>query len=318
MSERLAAIMIERLLLFALFGVLHGSLMAQCPPMIYTIGEPNAISTGPHNTPFPTEFGRGAHVQYIIPAQMLTDQGFCPGNNITGLSLELLDDDSPGTMTKIRVRAKNSVQENTCNYDDPGFLTPMLEYEVHLDSGTLVIPFLTSPFQWTGAPFNIVLDIAILRNDVPGINPRVVIDTNYVDPIGRYGYGNGNGTMPGWDLQFYAQDSTTFGCVHYLPVVGLYQNIPLGMEDLFSTHQIGGIFPNPTSGSFIIRANTLRSGVRSIHVVDETGRVVMQMPLTTTSNDVPISLEGLSTGIYQVLQVMGTGGARRIGPVSVH
>ena len=290
---------------------------AQCVPDTLLLGSQDAVSSGLSTTPFQTSVGRGGRVQYLIPCSTLEALGGCTTAPITGVSMTVLDADPPGTLTTIHVRTKNTVATCQTAFDEVGFLVNLDSWTVQIDTGLFVIPFLSGPFNWAGCPFNVLLDISILRNELPGISPRVAIDTA-ITCGAHYGYEDGSGNLPGWQINE-TDPNATIGDETYLPVLGLFIEIPFGIEQMDGGSQTHSIFPNPASDHISIARGSLLPGKSNVFITDATGRVVMNKVITVdpSMTDITILIDGIASGLYQVFQNTSDGKSKSLGTIAI-
>lgn len=281
--------------------------MAQCTVDTGAVGSPLLVSTGLTDTPFQTSEGRGARVQYLIPSAALQQIGLCAGADITAIGLHVVDTDAPGTLVTIRVLVKNetaSCLQGSLLYS--GLQTATQSFETHLDSGLLVIPFTSSPWEWAGPGFNALVDISIFRNEVVGISPRVAIDTTF-NCSARYHYDSG-GNVPGWELD---ETNSTFTTMDYLPLIELMGGfMPLSVDagQVDDAAVAVRIYPNPSAGLVTVHLGANARAMRVVRVLDAAGRTIRE---AVAGKDGNVTFEGLAPGCYQVVG-LGPSGIRRL------
>jgi hypothetical protein len=60
----------------------------------------------------------------------------------------------------------------------------------------------------------------------------------------------------------------------------------------------GMIFPNPTTGEFILRMNSEFSNSCKVQILDRLGRIIQSVPLSPGTVEQVLSLTAQPTGIY--------------------
>lgn len=298
--------------LFVLFGAFTHGAFTQCPPSYAILGNADAVSTGPETTPFPTSLGLGSRVQYVYPSDLVAAGDPCAFTQITGISLQVLTADEPGTTTTLLVRMKNTATSD-CSYQNTGLTDLVAELTTYLDTGLLVIPF-TNPFSWSGPGFNLLVEIATLRNGGEGSDPVIAIDTGHVN-VGRYGFGDGNAPVPGWIIPDFEQQGTAiFGCTNYLPVMGFFGNTVLSTTARTLDLQPVRIYPDPADG--MVTVEGLDEAVVALELYDASGRLVLHQALSPgRSGPFMITLPRVTPGPYRLVQRAAQGARKDLGTV---
>lgn len=301
-------------LLFALLSASMNGLLAQCPPSYAILGNAEAVSSGPATTPFPTSLGLGARVQYVYPSALLAAGDPCAFTQITGISLQVLTADEPGTTTTLQVRMKNTWASD-CAYQNTGLTDLVAELSTYLDTGLLVIPF-TTPFTWAGPGNNLLVEIALLRSGGTGADPAVAIDTGYVN-VGRYGFGDGDDPVPGWTIPDFEQQSTVlFGCVTYLPVMGFFGSTVLATPEPNDGAWSIRTYPNPAAG--LVMLEGLGDDVTGLALYDTAGRRVLhQRVVPRDGAPCTLALTDVAPGLYRLAQRTAHGAEQDLGPLIV-
>jgi len=140
------------------------------------LGQPEAISAGPLETPFPTGGAATARTQYLMQS---TELALLPSAVLYGIVLEVLDNDSAGTTVDLQVQLKNTQTSCMTDWESTGLQLASDTVDVHLEQGLLTLPFNTSLGSWTGNGFNMLVEIGMRRTGGPGLDPRVRLDTSF-------------------------------------------------------------------------------------------------------------------------------------------
>ena len=85
------------------------------------------------------------------------------------------------------------------------------------------------------------------------------------------------------------------GCTAVTTVIQNVQDC-VGLQEITTTGSGVKVFPNPTGG--LVNFEFTNSGVKTVEVLDITGRVIMNVPVASGNTQVDIS--SLSNGIYYV------------------
>lgn len=300
--------------LFALFGAFTHGAFTQCPPTYAILGNAEAVSTGPETTPFPTSLGLGSRVQYVYPSDLVAAGDPCAFTQITGIGLQVLSADEPGTTATLQVRMKNTLTSD-CTYQNTGLTDLVAELSTYLDTGLLVIPFST-PFSWTGPGNDLLVEIALLRSGGTGGDPAVAIDTGYVN-VGRYGFGDGDDPVPGWAIpDFELQGTAIFGCTTYLPVMGFFGSTVLSVATDAALSTSVRTYPNPVDD--LLTVDGLGDDVTGLALYDTTGRLVLHRNIGPhTGIPWTIALPDVAPGLYRLVQRLANGAQRDLGALVV-
>src|SRR6186713_3129913 len=137
------------------------------------VGQFEAPSNGPYETPFPTGSSSTARTQYLIPSPELT---LMPNLPIEGFVIELLDSDPLGTTVDLEVRMKNTIAPCIVSHELSGLALVADTQGLQLQAGILTIPFNITYFSWGGPGAGLLLEIGMRRNGPPGVDPRVPLD----------------------------------------------------------------------------------------------------------------------------------------------
>ena len=260
------------------------------------VGQANGVSVGPYETPFPTQLVPSARTQYLYPYSEIMQAGMWPGVDIYGLVVDVLDTDPPGTTVDIAVNLKNTIGPCLNSLDLVGSQHVCDTPGVHLDPGTLVLPFNVSTFQWQGGGFCLLVDLMVLRNGGPGLNPRLSMDTNYTCEPAAYAYDTA-AVNPGsltWT------SSTYWGNSYKRPAIGFLQNLPVAVSENDEPIHVA-VSPNPAEDRITLRLINGPERVR-VRLTNAMGAEVRNASITTTSNgSFEVPLTGLASGCYMLL-----------------
>jgi len=153
--------------------------------------------------------------------------------------------------------------------------------------------------NWTAIPN--VSGYVVSYREVPGNNAYI---TTYV-PVGQSSY-----TLTG------LKNSTTYN-VRVLTVCVPGDNSPFTLEIPFTTlanKEISNtslidlsLYPNPTRGEVNVRFNTVSMNPATIHVMDVTGRLIVNQTIVPTEgeNEVRVDLTGNTAGVYLLRFMQG-------------
>lgn len=262
------------------------------------VGQANGVSVGPYETPFPTQLVPSARTQYLYPYSEIMQAGMWPGVDIYGLVVDVLDTDPPGTTVDIAVNLKNTIGPCLNSLDLVGLQHVCDTPGVHLDPGTLVLPFNVSTFQWQGGGFCLLVDLMVLRNGGPGLDPRLSMDTTYVCAPSAYAYDTA-AVNPGSLNQ---TNSTYWGNSYKRPVIGFLIPGSLSVQDGEDRIRVA-LYPNPAEDRITLRLLNGPDHV-NIRLTDVLGSIVRNALISTASNGtLEVPLNGLASGCYTVLLV---------------
>jgi hypothetical protein len=266
------------------------------------VGTPDGPSTSLANTPFPTEVAKAARTQYLVRSSALEQAGLLPGMEIHGVCLQVLDNDpsTPPCLTTIHTSMKNDMQAELVFFIGAGEQNTGVSGGVNLTEGILGLPSNTLPgWQWTGAGFNMLLEVNLERGEEPGSSPRIMLDTDLDHTATFTGRTNMNimGGAIGSDPvnEQYESDNS-------LPYLGLLVDATSGTAEHPRANGIA-CFPSPCSTTLEVRAN---EGTRSLFITDMLGRPVLDGALS--NGTARIDIGPLRPGSY-VLQGRSANGA---------
>ena len=256
------------------------------------VGDAEAISVGPFETPFPTGGAVTSRTQYLFYASEL--MGLLPPNmNVEGLVLDLLDSDPPGTTVDVAINMKNTVTSCMVGLEYTG-LQFVADSTLHLDSGTVAFAFDQVYFQWVGG-MNVIVEFCMGRNGAPGIDPRVTLDTSFV-----------------CDPTYYAHDfeSSTCGLLTTFnaDIHGPFDSRPVMGFLVETTTPVGSnegrparvaLYPNPASDRIRLRLLDAPTAI-TVQLFNSTGRMeggIMSL-MPDAAGFVDLSLPDISAGCY--------------------
>ena len=128
-------------------------------PIIDNPAYPNLSSFGTLESPYSTFWEDGRH-QFLYLSADLQTLGICAGTNITGAAFQALNA-GPIPITYSTIRMKNTPATTLPTMDlvgltncaSPPSFTPVAGWNTH--------NFNTSPFQWTGPGFSVIMEFSI-------------------------------------------------------------------------------------------------------------------------------------------------------------
>jgi hypothetical protein len=126
-------------------------------------------------------------------------------------------------------------------------------------------------------------------------------EMNMIESNGQY-YA---GPFPCGEDVSIALHSAQYGMMEYAvtdPLNGAC-SIANSVEENTSVSSIS-LYPNPATNEVNLRG--LESGVWTMHIMDMTGRVVVEDKITATGSNRKINIENLVNGVYQVALTNGT------------
>jgi len=259
------------------------------------LGQPEAISSGPLETPFPTGGAATSRTQYLIDDAELA---LLPSTTLYGIVLEVLDTDSAGTTVDLQVQLKNTVTSCMTSWDAVGLSLVSDTAGVHLDQGLLTLPFNTSLGAWTGNGFNLLVEIGMRRMGGPGLDPRVMLDTSFscVPTI----YAHDTALVALASLNPFT--ATYTGSIGKRPVIGFLTTGTLTVQDGEDRIRVA-LYPNPAEYRITLR---LLHGPEQVNIrlTDVLGSIVRNVLIPNASNGtLEVPLNGLASGCYTVLLV---------------
>lgn len=262
------------------------------------INQPNSVSNGPLETPFPTGIAATAGTSYLFSAPELSQFLYPFDSDITGVVVDVLDTDPPGTTVDIELRLYNSFQMCASVPFSVGLQTIGDTSGVHLQTGALVIPVMPGLFYWAGGAFNLGLQFMVTRNGGPGISPRLVMDSTYTYNCTPTAFAYQDSLMDP-DLVSWGS-STYWGNSMKRPAVGLLRPLSVGLSPAGGPMQVA-FYPVPAQDRISMR---LIGGPEQVHVrlVDARGSLVDHARATASGNErIELPLTGLAPGPYVVL-----------------
>jgi hypothetical protein len=273
------------------------------------VGMVEGMSTGANDTPYPTQAADRSRVQYLFQATELTAMGCSFADGITGLCLQVLDDDPPMVFVNPQVSLKNTVTSSFVSFEMSGLQVCMMPFaSLHLNAGLLNLPF-DSPFQWDGTS-NLLVEIAFNSSASPGNNPRVLLDLGLPFSATRWSYGMGPIPPYGWLIT----DSTypTIGTENSRPVMGfIIGGSTTSVPE--ASHAPGSVLYDPSVDRITVVATALRSGDEEVIILDAMGRMVRKQRLSDTVNNVILQVNDLRAGAYLFQILNSASGARILG-----
>ncbi|MBL8000804.1 MAG: hypothetical protein JNL05_02475 [Flavobacteriales bacterium] len=262
------------------------------------INQPNSVSSGPLETPFPTGIAATARTSYLFSATELSQFPGLLACDVIGVLVDVLDTDPPGTTVDIELSLGNVIQQCASVPISVGLVTLGDTTGVHLQTGPLVIPVIPGSFCWSGGSFSLALDFQVTRNGGPGISPRLVMDSTYTYNCTPTTYAYQDSLMdPGlvsWG------SSTYWGNSMKRPAVGLLRPLSVGLSPAGGPMQVA-FYPVPAQDRISMR---LIGGPEQVHVmlVDARGSLVDHARATASGNErIELPLTGLAPGPYVVL-----------------
>ncbi len=254
------------------------------------VGQPEAPSAGPFETPFPTASAVTARTQYLIGAAELT---FLPNLPIEGFVMEILDSDPLGTTVDLEVRMKNTITPCLPGQQLSGLTLVADTQGLQLQSGILTIPFNISYFNWAGGGTPLLLEIGMRRNGPPGVDPRVPLDTSFVCEATAWVQ---DPTLMGLDT-INAQNAAFNGVLLKRPVLGLLTSSSASFTEITEPIQVV-VHPNPATDRITLRLLQGPDRVR-VRLLNALGAVVLDAtPPVSTHGAIDVPLTGLASGCY--------------------
>lgn len=294
-----AAMRITGLLLSVL---LLGVLGAHAQYDTLWIGTAGGPSTSLANTPFPTASYRAARTQYLVHSQQLVDAGLLPGHDIHGICLQLVDNDAsndPNCLVDLHVAMKNETTWSLVDLVYSGLAPSADTTDVHLEQGILGLHF-HETWQWTGPGSNMVVELTLERGEVPGLDPRILLDTGLA-------YTSTFTIRTDQPVQGSSLSSLTSGAEtdsdNSLPILGLLVNNSTSITTT-SGMEVIELAPVPASNALRL---TSAIQVRDLCVLDLNGRVALHPRFSGTLGTIDVST--LAAGSY-VLRTIGTDGSK--------
>jgi hypothetical protein len=257
------------------------------------LGQPEAIGSGPFETPFPTGGAATARTQYLIHSAELA---LLPSADLYGIVLEVLDTDSAGTTVDLQVQLKNTVTTCMIAWEFTGLQLVSDTAGLHLDQGLLTLPFNTSLGSWTGNGLNLLVEIGMRRTGGPGLDPRVLLDTSFSCVPTIYAHDTAlvalSALNPG--------TATNSASIGKRPVIGFLTPGSLSVQDGEDRMRVA-LYPNPAEDRIALR---LLNGPDHVNVMltNALGATVREVSVSTAANGmIDVSLTGLASGCYLVI-----------------
>lgn len=262
------------------------------------VGQFEAVSSGPLETPFPTGSAVTARTQYVLPSMELMS---LPSLPIEGVVLELLDSDPPGTTVDLEVRMKNTLMLCIATQDLSGLSLVADTQGLALSAGTLTIPFNIAFFNWLGPGSGLLLDIGMQRTGATGVDPRVLLDTSFVCEPTAWVH---DPSLMGIDTMT-AFNAASNGLLWKRPVLGLLTSTTTAMS-AGAEAQVA-FYPNPTSDLLDLRV--VRGAAPAlVRVFDPLGRIVQDLQPSALGNGrFQVHFDHLASGSYLVVLVNEAG-----------
>ncbi len=280
---------------FALFG--RGAVAQQ--DTIW-VGTPNGISTNQFNTPFWNVGARAGRTQYLVRSEDLIAAGLTPGEAISGVCVDIVDDDAatPPCIMDLHCALKNTASPAALALEESGLFRQSNTNDITLVSGVLGLGSDTNQFQWNGSGFNLLVEITFERGMDEGIGPRIELVTglNYVATLS----GTTTGIMMGSDINSLTPN-TTIGSDNSLPRLGLLKSGSAAVERNAYPKPELSLFPVPVGDRLTV---TGLIDAPFLLIEDASGRTATKVA-TSPMAPVNIDLSRLTSGVY-FLRVPGS------------